>query len=353
MSTKNPYKIIKAILFLLLLTTTSNFSFAHDGRPIYIELKEVTESSYILRWKIPPIMQPGTEPEIHLKGEFCQIQPEITGPAGPNVKSYLCRNPHPNNFTRLYNPLTIKITYPIANPALSSLIHFEKSDGDTINLFNSPKVLEINLPSRLTIWDCVKQYIEAGFLHILEGYDHLLFVLCLVFIARNFRSTLIAISGFTLGHSLTLGLASLNLFTIRVDVVEVLIPLSIMLLAAEIVYAHNGQSKTSLTRRYPAIVASGFGLLHGFGFASALAELGLPHSSKITALFSFNIGVELGQILFVLVLIFLSSTVQWIFSNWKISILYQHFLTQSKYAIYPVGVVSGYWAIERTVGLIS
>ncbi|WP_157953920.1 HupE/UreJ family protein [Microbulbifer sp. A4B17] len=353
MPTKNSYKIIKALLFLLLLTTISNFSFAHDGRPIYIELKEVTESRYILRWKIPPIMQPGTEPEIHLKGEFCQIQPEITRPAGPNVKSYLCRNPHPNNFTRLYNPLTIKITYPIANPALSSLIHFEKADGDTINLFNGPKVLEINLPSRLTIWDYVKQYIEAGFSHILEGYDHLLFVLCLVFIARNFRGILIAISGFTVGHSLTLGLASLDLFTIRVDVVEVLIPLSIMLLAAEIVYAHNGQSRTSLTRRYPAIVATGFGLLHGFGFASALAELGLPHNHKITALFSFNIGVELGQILFVLVLIFLSSIVQRIFSKWKITTLYNQLLTQSKYTIYLVGIASGYWTIDRALGLTS
>ncbi|WP_445356949.1 HupE/UreJ family protein [Microbulbifer sp. ANSA002] len=352
MLNRSLYKTITTIIISLLGTIFNNLSFAHDGRPLYIELKEISESRYILRWKTPPVMQPGTEPEVSLTGNFCQRHSTTLDFSGRHVKSYLCQASHLHDFKGAENTLKLKISYPIANPALSSLIQYKKLKGDTINIFSGPKILVIDLPYKLTIWECIKQYIEAGFLHILEGYDHLLFVLCLVFIAQGLKSILVAISGFTLGHSLTLGLASLNLFSIRIDVVEVLIPLSIMFLSAEIVYAIERGNKNTLTWRYPAIVAGGFGLLHGFGFASALTELGLPQSQKIIALFSFNIGVELGQILFVLVTIASIFLTKWTFSRWSVSFFYKHILAQSGYIIYPVGVVSAYWSIDRALGLI-
>ncbi|MFA0810656.1 HupE/UreJ family protein [Microbulbifer epialgicus] len=331
----------------------SHPGFAHEGRPIYIQLQEVSEKIYGLRWKIPPVMEPGTEPKIYLKGAGCRKFSEVETPRHSAEKVYHCQSPSSNTINRSTADLQIHLVYPVANPVLSTLVHFERLNGATVHLFNGPDVLEVNLPAELPIWEYVRQYIEAGFLHILEGYDHLLFVLCLVFVAKGLGGILIAITGFTLGHSITLGLASLNLFTIRVDVVEVLIPLSIMVLAAEIINAGHSRDRNTLSWRFPAIVASGFGLLHGFGFASALTELGLPHDQKLVALISFNAGVELGQLVFVLFVLLLSYMVKLIFLNWGFSGYSLRSLMQSTLTVYPVGVVSGYWFMDRSVGLFS
>ncbi|GAB2884595.1 HupE/UreJ family protein [Microbulbifer echini] len=352
MPNRHLYQNSLIFLATLLGVAFSNLGFTHDGRPVYIELQERPENQYILRWKIPPVMQPGTEPEVYLTGDYCQILPETQFFSRYNTKKYQCQPSLSQTNTQPDERLIIKIGYPVANPALSTLIRFEQMNGGIINLFNGPEAIEIHLPSELSIWQYVRQYIEAGFLHILEGYDHLLFVFCLVYIARNLKGITIAVTGFTLGHSLTLGLASLNVFSVRVDIVEVLIPLSIMVLAAEIVNAGNHRHKETLAWRFPAIVASGFGLLHGFGFASALAELGLPHNQKITALISFNIGVELGQLIFVLLLLFLAYMAKLAVSKWKFSEITNHILTQSKYAIYLVGIASGYWVVSRSLEVI-
>ncbi|WP_020411748.1 HupE/UreJ family protein [Microbulbifer variabilis] len=327
--------------------------FAHEGRPIYIQLQEVSEKVYSLRWKIPPVMEPGTEPDIYLKGAGCQKISGVEVPRHSAVKMYQCQSLSFNTIKSPTTDLQIYLAYPVANPVLSTLIHFERINGDAVHLFNGPGVLEVNLPADLSAWECVRQYIKAGFLHILEGYDHLLFVLCLVFIARGLRGVLIAVTGFTLGHSITLGLASLNFFTIRVDVVEVLIPLSIMVLAAEIINAGHSRDRNTLSWRFPAIVASGFGLLHGFGFASALTGLGLPHDQKLVALISFNAGVELGQLVFVLFVLLLTYMVKLIFLRWGFSVYSLRGLMPSTSAVYPVGVVSGYWLIERSLELVS
>ncbi|MCO1336428.1 HupE/UreJ family protein [Microbulbifer sp. OS29] len=342
-----------AIAITFLLTGTySCAAFSHEGRPIYIELKEVSKRAYVLRWKIPPVMQPGTEPEINLMGRGCE-RIGGAGQLGPsNAKRYQCEFSPLNGSSKPVLDLQIQLIYPVANPALSTLVDFEKLNGERISIFKGPEILRVNLPSNLSDWEGVKQYIVAGFEHILEGYDHLLFVLCLVCIAQGLKSTLLTVTGFTLGHSITLGLASLNLFTVRVDIIEVLIPLSIMVLAAEIIRGKNPQNRTTLVWRYPVAVAGGFGLLHGFGFASALTELGLPYGQKMVALVGFNVGVEIGQVMFVLLSLFIGYLVKLLISNYRLLNRTLSGLLQSDLAIYPIGIASAYWFVARSLGVV-
>ena len=136
-----------------------------------------------------------------------------------------------------------------------------------------------------------------GIDHILFGYDHLLFVFALILIVPNLRMLVMTVTAFTLAHSITLALATLGVVHVPGPPVEATIALSILLLACEIARSRTGQP--SLTARWPWLVAFSFGLLHGFGFASALSEIGLPHGDIPLALFTFNVGVEIGQLLFI------------------------------------------------------
>ena len=141
------------------------------------------------------------------------------------------------------------------------------------------------------------EYLVLGVEHILVGIDHLLFVLGLVLLVRDRKTLLWTITAFTLAHSITLSLATLGVVHVPRPPVEAMIALSILLLACEIVRLRHGEP--SLTSRWPWAVAFTFGLLHGFGFAGALAELGLPQGDIPLALFSFNVGVEIGQLIFI------------------------------------------------------
>ncbi len=145
--------------------------------------------------------------------------------------------------------------------------------------------------------EVIRTYTVFGIQHIWQGLDHLLFVACLIFIAGSWKRILVTITGFTIAHSITLTLAALDLLRVAVPPVEAVIALSIVFLARELAL----DRRDTLTWRYPIAVSGSFGLLHGFGFASALAELGLPPGDIPTALLSFNLGVEIGQIAFVAV----------------------------------------------------
>ena len=144
-------------------------------------------------------------------------------------------------------------------------------------------------------------YLVLGVEHILAGIDHLLFVLALLLIVRGGKRILLTITAFTVAHSITLVAATLGWVRVPGPPVEAIIALSIVFVAAEIVHGLRG--KPGLTARAPWVVAFTFGLLHGFGFAGALAEVGLPEKAIPVALLMFNVGVEIGQLLFVAVAI--------------------------------------------------
>ena len=178
-----------------------------------------------------------------------------------------------------------------------------------------------------------------GTIHILEGIDHLLFVLALMLIVSGYWALFKTITAFTVSHSISLGLATLGFIHIPQRPTEAIIALSILFLAAEILHVRQG--RPSLTARFPWIVAFVFGLFHGLGFAGALGEVGLPQESIPLALLMFNIGVETGQILFVAIVILVLAAlrrlpVRWPEAAWRA-------------APYAIGSLAAYWTIERLV----
>jgi hydrogenase/urease accessory protein HupE len=185
-------------------------------------------------------------------------------------------------------------------------------------------------------------YLMHGVEHILFGFDHLLFVLALILIVRSTRVLLLTVTAFTVAHSITLSLATLGLVRVAGPPVEATIALSILLLAFEIIRVQRGQP--SLTAKWPWLVAFSFGLLHGFGFASALTEIGLPQGDVPLALFAFNVGVEIGQLAFIGVVIGALTVARRI--GFSPSIGHRAL----SIATYAIGILAAFWFIERLVG---
>jgi hydrogenase/urease accessory protein HupE len=182
-------------------------------------------------------------------------------------------------------------------------------------------------------------YLIHGIEHILFGVDHLLFVLALVLIVRSYRVLLLTITSFTIAHSITLALATLGMVHVPGPPVEAAIALSILLVAVEIVRQERGQS--GMTARWPWVVAFSFGLLHGFGFAGALTEVGLPQSDIPLALFTFNVGVEIGQLAFIGAVLGVIALVKRI----KITRVLDRYALPA--ATYAIGALAAFWFIER------
>jgi hydrogenase/urease accessory protein HupE len=335
--------LIKVVFSLLVLFFVPAQIMAHEGRPVYIQVNEQESGVVQVRWKIPPVMASSEVPNISLQGGCQRLK--SSGYLNDKNSSLNPLSGH-QQYQCLKNnsAMRIVLNYPDNNPVLSSLIKFQKYDGVSFSLFNGPDTLTIVLPKKMSLIRVAQQYIQGGFFHILSGFDHLLFVLCLILITSGNRKLILTITGFTLGHSITLSLASLGLVNVHINVVEVLIALSIVMLIVEITKAALGNPSQSLIWRYPIIVSLGFGLLHGFGFASALADLGLPESMKISALAFFNIGVELGQLAFIAVVLGLIRLISYAsISEGRIPL--------SMIFLYAIGSLSGYWFIERSLNM--
>jgi hydrogenase/urease accessory protein HupE len=182
-------------------------------------------------------------------------------------------------------------------------------------------------------------FVWHGVEHILGGYDHLLFVFALILIVRSTRALVWTITAFTLAHSITLALATLGVVHIPGPPVEAAIAFSILLLASEIVRLRRGES--SLTARWPWVIAFGFGLLHGFGFAGALSEIGLPQGDIPLALFAFNVGVELGQLAFIGAVLGAASVLR------RIALVHRLERHAVRAAPYAIGALAGFWFVGR------
>jgi hydrogenase/urease accessory protein HupE len=184
--------------------------------------------------------------------------------------------------------------------------------------------------------EIARAYTLLGVEHILGGFDHLLFVLALLFLVGFNRRLVFALTAFTLAHSLTLGLSALGWLTLRGPPVEAAIALSILLVVGEALH-----KRPTASRRWPALVAFVFGLVHGLGFAGALNEIGLPQQHLLTALLTFNVGVELGQLLVVALAyaVFLAFARRPTFSLARVP------------ALYVMGSAAAYWSIQRVAGI--
>ena len=227
------------------------------------------------------------------------------------------------------------------------LVRIESLGGATQTERLSPTKTTFVVQTVPAAWEDATTYLRLGIEHILFGFDHLLFVLALVILIGGWRRVALTVTAFTIAHSITLAAATLGLVNLPRPPVEAAIALSIVLVAAEIVNARHG--KPSLAARSPWLVAFCFGLLHGFGFAGALAEVGLPHHAIPIALLFFNVGVEIGQLVFVAVVLTAGEQFRRAIALGLKPVLVQRTVNRLDVsAAYVIGAVAAYWLIERT-----
>ena len=317
---------------------------AHDSRPIFVQIEHSDQGQTLLSWKIPDSVQVADAPDVVLTGS-CRAarDPEQRGETGANrsdrsmskslqgIRWYACDADD--------SAQRVMLIFPGSAPSLATLVRVQWPDGSTQTRHAAPGELQILVPVRASTGGVLRHYFALGVEHILQGYDHLLFVVCLVLLAGSLRRTTLAVTGFTVSHSMTLGASAMGYVTVPVPPVEAAIALSIVFLAAELARAR----RDTLTWRHPVVVAGLFGLLHGFGFAAVLTEVGLPHNESLVALLGFNLGVEAGQLVFVLVLMLgLGVLTRFRADSVKTEVF-------PRLAAYPIGALAMFWVMERLV----
>ena len=222
------------------------------------------------------------------------------------------------------------------------MLHVTLRDGETISHLLKPSSSSIVLgQAGAPVWS----YLLLGVEHLLLGVDHILFVVALLFFISRLGTLIQTITAFTLAHSFTLALSALDWVYLPQQPIEAVIALSILFLAVErLREAPEQPNPDSIVRNHTWVVAFAFGLLHGFGFAGALADIGLPKGNLIGALFLFNVGVEIGQLLVVAV----GLGVAWIAHKVRLDVPQYIF----RAPLYVVGSLAAFWVIERSVGIV-
>jgi hydrogenase/urease accessory protein HupE len=220
------------------------------------------------------------------------------------------------------------------------LVRIARADGTTQAARLSPDNPTLEVTESPSSIATATTYFRLGVEHIITGFDHLLFVLALLLLIGNVRTLIETVTSFTVAHSITLAFAALGYSRVPQPPVEALIALSIMFVAAEIIRKQRGRS--DLAGAYPWLIAFLFGLLHGFGFGGALREIGLPQKDVPLALFTFNLGVEAGQLMFIAVVLALATALRLIVKTGT-----QRMRVATAYAI---GAVSAFWFVERLAG---
>ena len=230
------------------------------------------------------------------------------------------------------------------------LARIEHTNGSNQTVRLTPSQPEFIVTGTAGSAAVVQTYFKLGVVHILLGFDHLLFVLALLFLVQGWRRLVATITAFTLAHSLTLAAATFGWVQVPQAPVEAVIALSIMFVAVEILRRHRG--RTGIATRKPWLVAFIFGLLHGLGFAGALREVGLPDHAIPLALAFFNVGVEAGQLLFVAGVFLLFATVKQLMDRLAVT-AGRSFWTgasSTRAASYFIATLAAFWLIERTYG---
>lgn len=324
------------LLFLVVMSLITFNASSHEVRPSYLELTQINATDYNVMWKVPA----KNDYRLGLYVKFPRETKNITEPMDLfRHGAYISRwkISHPQGLIES----DIKIE-GLKSTFTETLVRIERLDGSVQLARLMPEQPMLTVISAPSVFNVALTYTKLGIKHILEGIDHLLFLACLLFIAGTGKRIIITITGFTIAHSLTLILSSLNIVKLAIGPVEAIIALSIVFLALEIV---KGKSNT-LTWRYPVLVATSFGLLHGFGFANALNEIGLPQSELVTGLLFFNVGVEIGQLIFILAVVLSVKMLS------VLNINIQQKTMQQPLA-YGIGAIASFWLIERSIGFLT
>jgi hydrogenase/urease accessory protein HupE len=329
-------RLLPCVLFALV--TGISDAWAHEARPAFLEIKETAPGRYSVLWRTPvlagmrlPVVlkfpdgvhntnEPVTQWLTDSVVERWLIEAGATGLAGKSIE-----------FAGLQATITDVLT------------HVQTRDGLDMTTLVRPSEARLVVATPRSWLEVAGDYILHGIQHISFGVDHLLFVLGLVLIVTNRWMLLKTVTAFTVAHSITLAIATLGYAQAPVVPLNAAIALSILFLGPEIVRCWRGE--TSLTIRHPWVVAFLFGLIHGFGFAGALTSAGLPHQDLPLALLSFNVGVEIGQVSFVLLILMLERSFRQLEIRWPRWV--------QALPGYTVGTLGAFWAIQRAAVLLG
>lgn len=304
---------------------------AHEVRPAYLELREEKSGDFSILLKTPMQGDARLALTAVFSGKVENITPIISHPTGDAmIQTWRMRAIEPLAGQKV-------LIRGLSSTMTDALVRIEFADGGAWVERLTPGTPEAMIPRTPSGWVTAATYLKLGIEHILLGFDHLLFVLALLIITAGTARLIKTITAFTVAHSITLALASLGFVHVPSPPVEAAIALSIAFVAVEIV--HVCQGRRSLAGQAPWLVAFAFGLLHGFGFAGALNQIGLPAGQIPVALLFFNIGVEAGQLIFVgavLAVVALIGSRRLSLPTW-VKLL----------PPYAIGTIAMFWVIER------
>ena len=307
---------------------------AHEVRPARLIVTELNEGNYLIRWKVPAL----GDRVLAINPVFdtvCSDEADqhdgLSMGASVRTWSIQCAEGLAGT-TITFNNLPATM--------IDVLVQVTFLDGRQHSGLVRPNVAAFKIPSRDSESSVFRSYVAFGVEHILTGWDHLLFVLGLVLLVTNRTRLLWAITGFTIGHSITLAIAVLGFVIIDGRPVEAIVALSIVLLGVENVRYRRTRVETLAIRR-PWLVSSTIGLVHGLGFAGALSEYGLPPYAEYLSLFAFNLGVEIGQLAFVAGLMVAAYLLN--------RVSYKLLIPVQTAAMWLVGMSGAYWLVERTL----
>jgi hydrogenase/urease accessory protein HupE len=329
-------RFIHAVAAVLVLCAAAAAS-AHEVRPGFVELTQTSPENYNFLWKKPS----GGEVELQIAPVLppqCRLVvpgAQQLSPGAVVVRGQLSCPGGIAGKTLAIAGLESTIT--------DVLVRVNHADGRVESHLLRPTTPSLSFGGHAGLAERALGYVQLGFQHILLGADHLLFVLGLMLIVANRWMLVKTLTAFTVAHSITLALATLGYASAPLLPLNAAIALSILFLGPEIVRAWRGEA--SFTIRHPWVVAFAFGLLHGFGFASGLSAMGLPKDEIPLALLLFNIGVELGQLAFVLLVVLLERAFRVLEVRWPLPL--------QRLPGYVVGTLGAFWTIQRTLVLVG
>ncbi len=308
---------------------------AHELQPSSLEVRQLTSERYEVIWRAPIYYKKPHPAKLQLPEQWQTV-------GEPTVKQLSDSALHRR---------VVSVPGGVIDGGVIRFIGLETTitdvfarfiwlDGNETTAIARPSQPFIDIVAQRSAWQVAGDYTVLGVEHILSGFDHLTFVFALLLIVSGARRLLITVTSFTLAHSITLAAATLGMMWVPGPPIEATIALSILFLASELVKVNRGQA--SMTAQYPWIVAFVFGLLHGFGFAGALSDVGLPQNEVPLALLMFNVGVELGQLMFIAVILALIMALRKVRREWP---AWAHQLPA-----YGIGGIAAFWFFQRVSG---
>jgi hydrogenase/urease accessory protein HupE len=330
---RSPALAMVTVTALLLTSLVSVTAKAHPLAPALLELKENDSGAVEVLWKRSSLSVPGSDIQPVLPEDCPPLsQPRYEKQGGAVFARWAIDCGEPGLVGR-----ALRID-GLGPAKIDTLVRIELSDGRQIQRVLRRGESAMVIPARPSKWNVFRDYLTIGFDHILSGGDHLLFVFGLFMLCVSTSALVKTITSFTLGHSITLSLAALGYSNLPSGPIEVLIAASVLVLAVELA---RDEPEPTVMRRYPWPMALLFGLLHGMGFAGVLREVGLPSGEIPMALLSFNVGIELGQLVFVAGLVVLAPLIR----RLPIPI-------PTRGAIYVMGCLAAFWMIERGLAIL-